>query len=372
MPGNAALRTVAGLALGWALAWAPAGCASAGEVEGAISLAADDLVVGGALAALTDLAEADHELDQSTLPADTLMRPAALTLVDATAATARQALAHALGAEWWHDGARIRFGRGGRPSGTPAVRLHPSSLQDDVGAELLVRQVLAPWLDVPGAGLAYLAEEGRWYATLPPRGHERLIEVLALIEHGVAQCPSLLADADAPDPRRALAHGVDARGWRAFARRVADAARISVAVAPALADGNADLALPAGTTLAELPARVAALGARCAFVRGALCLDVVAPIDREGAWQRVRPALIPIGHLARTAGDGELLAATIAVKVRPQAWTRAGYALAHRPAQSALVVVADDDALGAVLDALSRIDLLGLDDGLASLGAGAP
>ncbi|MBA3846376.1 MAG: hypothetical protein H0X45_07010, partial [Planctomycetes bacterium] len=156
MPGNAVLRIVAGLALGWSLSC----CAAAGESAGSISLAADDLLAGRALAALTDLSEADHELDQSTLAADVLTRRVALTLVEATPATARQALAHALGAEWWHDGARIRFGRGGHPSGVAEVKLHPSSLQGDVPAELLVRQVLAPWLAVPGAGLAYLAEEG--------------------------------------------------------------------------------------------------------------------------------------------------------------------------------------------------------------------
>lgn len=364
--GTVARRVLAAVAL------ALAAGAGAGEPAATISLAADDLVTGHALATLTDLSEIDHELDQSTLAADTLTQPVALTLIDATPATARQALAHALGAQWWNDGARIRFGRGGHPSGAAVVRLHPSSLNHDPGAEQLMRQVMAPWLAVPGAGLAYLAEEGRWYATLPASGHARLIEVLTLVERGAGQCPALIPDPDAPDPRRVLPRRVDGRGWRAFAHRLADVARISVALAPALADGGDELALPADTTFAELPARCAALGARAAFVRGALCLDVVAPEDREGAWQRVHPALIPIGHLVGDAGQGEVLAATIAVRVMPEVWTRPGYALFHRPTQAALVVVADDQALAAVLDALSRVDLLGLDDGLASLGAVAP
>ena len=341
--------------------------ASAGEAR--ISLSLDGQVAHAALGLAVRLGAGEQEIDPAELGSGAGAEPVVLSLVHASPATLRQAFAHALG-RWWtvSPSGAIRYQRAaGLPAARLTVRTHTTGLVRQNGVEARVRALLTPWLAEPAAGLTYEASEGLWSATLDSDGHARLIEALGVLERAAAPCPSLVIGPEQPAPDALLPSALIVDSWGDLARKLAQAARLSVSCVSGLPALARPLSLPAGR-LADLPARLEAAGVRAAIRHGVLCIGADEPVEREHPALRRRVVLLPIPHLVTRPVDGDVLVAAIRRHVAPAWWRLPGSGLEWLPERQALLVAADVATIHAVLDLCDRVDLLGLDAALAGLG----
>ena len=340
--------------------------ASAGEAR--ISLVLDGQVAHAALGLAVRLGAVEQEIDPAELGAGAGVEPVVLALIDATPATVRQAFAHALG-RWWTmtPSGAIRYQRAaGLPTGDLTVRTHTTGLVRQPEAEARVRALLTPWLAEPAAGLTYESAEGLWSATLDSDGHARLVEALGVLEGAAAPCPSLVVGSEQPAPDAQMANALIVATWSDLARKLAQTARLSVSCVSGLPALERPLSLPAGR-IAELPARLAAVGVRAAILHGVLCIGHDAPVEREHPARRRRVVLLPVLHLVTRPVDGEVLVATIRRHIAPAWWRMPGSGVEWLPERQALLVAADVATIHAVLDLCDRVDLLGLEAALAGL-----
>jgi hypothetical protein len=330
-----------------------------------------------ALAAVSQLNGTDQEMCEDDLLAKLGSRLVTFRLVDAAAAGQRQAIAHALDT-WWQINPdprkreRILYCRAqSLPHGVIEPRTHTSTLAKNPGIEPVVTSLMRPWLDMPDAGLAYVAEDGMWLAALNSDGHAHLDAVLSVVERGEPQCPSLIPDADEPDERVTLGKALRADSWTDLALRLSRELKISVSVSPRLAERSARPELTAGA-LPAIRDQLERAGAVVRSIHGIMCLDTQPIVDRELPAQRRRLALLPIGNLARAGVDAELIVVSIKRRVAPASWELPGWGIHQIAANRALLVAADVPTIAQVLDALDRIDALGIDAAFASPGPESP
>jgi hypothetical protein len=358
-----ACRGAAALAL-----WLALGAGLAGA-ESAVCFAtpAEGQAASEAVGALSALSGGDWRCDLDLL-AERGSRPLVLHLVNASPAEQLQAIAHALGCWWTRDasGAVIFTAASRLPQGRLRYQWTTSGLRDQRALEPLVDRLLAPWLG-GDAGLAYQPGDGLWPGTLDDAGHARLVEALSTIELSQPRCPDLVPDPDQPDLEATVTVPIPGGTWGETARELSAVARVSVALGPGLQPGAAGPSLIPPGDLREVLAQLEHAGARAAFRHGVLCLDAQTIVEREHPASRRRLALLPIGHLLRSELDGELVATSLERAVAPESWNQPGWALAYIAPTRSLLVAADVATIHAVLDALDRLDVLGLEDGLASL-----
>lgn len=353
---------------GCAIAVVLAFAAMAGAGEARISLMLDGQAAHAALGVAVRLGAGEQEIDPAEMGTGAGAEPVVLSLADAEPATVRQAFAHALG-RWWTvtPSGAIRYQRaGGLPAANMSVRTHTSGLVRQPDAEIRVRLLLAPWLAEPAAGLTYEPSEGLWSATLDSDGHARLVEALGVFERAVTGCPSLVVGSEQPAPDAMLTTALVVGSWSDLARKLAQAARLSVSCANGLPPLAHPLSLPAGR-LADLPARLEGIGVRAAIRHGVLCIGQDEPVEREHPARRRRVALLPVAHLVSRAVEGEVLVSAIRRHVAPGWWKLPGAALDWLPERQALLIAADVATIHAVLDLCDRVDLLGLEVALADL-----
>lgn len=329
------------------------------------------MVLGALLALETHLGDLHTDL----LLAGRGDTPVTLALTNASTASARQALAHAMGTWWFANraGAVVFIVSPGVPLGLCESRIRTSTL---IGAEwsvAVVEQLLAPWM-ANDAGLSYDAVEGSWSTTLDAEGHVRLHEILEILEKSVPRAPSLVPDADQPDPDLSIP-ALRAAHWPVLVRQCV-AAGLNISLSPRLRQeelpgGRIDI--PAGN-LGDLPRRLARVGIQAGLIRGVLCLASLSETieDREHPALRRRLAVLPIGHLMNNSAEGLALATILREHVANWWWSRPGAGLWYLDRAGALLVAADAPTIHAVNTALALIDRRGLKAGLERLGAGRP
>lgn len=344
----------------------------------AFSTGAAGMPAGQVLQALDELSSSHGQFDVDRLIAHADTRNVVISLVNADAAMARQALAHAMGC-WWAWAPAVP-GSGGwpwvltvnrhLPLAPVTVRWTTSTLRLRPVLESEVERLLEPWLG-GHAGLAYQEDTALWPATLDADGHAQLAAILGIIGRPEAQCPSRVADPDLPDLDRHLDAPLSAATWGAFADALARRAGICVALGPGLrADGAVPLDLRPGS-LGELPGAIAGLGAHAAFRHGVLCIEASAPAadipdpdhtesgiitDREHPGSRRRLAVIPLGRLAADDAAGALLVADLTANVDPGWWKQPGADLVYLNDAHALLAAADPDTLQDLLDAIDAVE----------------
>ncbi|MBA2479844.1 MAG: hypothetical protein H0V44_04210 [Planctomycetes bacterium] len=295
-----------------------------------------------------------------------------LSLIAATPAAMRQAFAFSTGC-WWAraaDGPEVVYTTDTHlPSGPQSVRWVTSGLVDQPALEPLVAGLMLPWLG-GDAGLSYQSDIGRWPATLDRAGHAQLTEILTLLERPRPHAPSWLPDPDCPDLEIRIAAPLRAAVWGGMARAISQATGISVALAPDLParDAADTIDVPPGS-VSTLIAGLNRQGVSARCIRGVLCLGRAAVSDLEHPGSARRTAVLPIGQLVRSDVDGELITAVLTRRVSTNSWKRPGYCLSYLPQHRSLLIAADVPAIHAVMEAIERLDRLGIDDGLASLDA---
>lgn len=343
---------------------------SAADNSARISYMCREQNVQRTLTVLSDLCEAGQELGTDDLIAGMGDQTITLALADASPATQRQAVAHALGC-WWalHPDKGVVYTRGqAMPCGTLNVRTYTSGLRGGKDWEDLVRQIMKPWLSAPNSGLSYQGDIGVWSATMDNQGHARLVEALSLLERPAPQAPPDIPDPDTPDLLRRLPMAIRANSWPDLAAELSRAAGISISIGQTLRSGKPEFTVES-SPLASLHGQFARNDVQAQFIHGVLCLDRQPILEREHPGQRRRLAVLPIAHLASTRLDGELLVAALRRRVEPAWWDMPGAALSLLPDGSALIVSADATTISAIGDALDRIDRMGMEEGLDALNA---
>jgi hypothetical protein len=342
---------------------------SATESTSTVTFSASDAAAADVLGALVELSRMPQHIDTEFAGQAPRI---SLFLAQASPAGLRQAVAHAFGCWWAHaaEGPEIVYTRDAHlPAGRQSVRWATSGLIDQPALETLVTGLMTPWLG-GDAGLSYQPDIGRWPATLDRAGHAQLTDLLTLLERATPRCPSRLPDPDEVDLEARIEAPLRSGTWSSLARAISKAGGISVALAPDLPAnlGTQDIELPPGT-LASVVSALERQGISARCVHGVLCLGRQPVGDREHPGTLRRLALVPIPQLIQRDVDGELIAAALERRVAPNAWARPGYALAYLPKAGGLLIAADAPTIHEVLDALDRLDRLGVDDGLASLDA---
>jgi hypothetical protein len=260
--------------------------------------------VSDLIASLGSLNGDAYQPDINLLLAGISATRATISLVDASPATCRQALAFALDC-WWandSDGNIALLTGNNPPQGPLLVRTCTSTLRRQPTIPPLVERLLAPWLS-GDAGLSYLPEDASWAATLDKEGHRRLFELLRMCETVGARANTRVADADLPDLRRLTSEDLTMHSWNTLVTGLAQNMHASVALAPRL---QLMAFPPTGIrlrqqALGQIIASLHEYGIRARWSHGVLCLSEngrpTARFDREHPAQRRQLALIPIGHL---------------------------------------------------------------------------
>ena len=313
---------------------------------------------------------------------------ARFSLIQASSAACRQALAFSLDC-WWayeSDGIIALLTSDNPPQGVVSVRTCTSTLRRQPAIPPLVDRLIAPWLDgkiggkIRGkedgkTGLSYLPEDATWAATLDDNGHQRLFELLRVCERLSARATTRIPDVDLPDLRRLILTEIAVHNWGALVEELAQSMQASVAIAPLLQLQK----FPLGGVrirqqkLDQIISTLREYGIVSRWSHGVLCLSEndrqPARFDREHPAQRRQLACIPIGHLLSQALDGEVLATMIRRYVTPSSWDLPGAGLELLDQNRVLLVAGDIDAQHAVLDAINTIDRLGMELWLSSLTA---
>lgn len=285
------------------------------------------------LAALRNLDIGRHEVPIGVAAASALPRAVTVHLAQADAAAVRQALAFALDAWWAQDdqGATLYRPDLVLPLGPLSSRTYTSNLIGRLDRERLVQEVLAPWLALPGCGLALDAGSGTWAATLDRDGHRRLVEALDLLERGTASVPSWIPPPGNRSPDLRLGHAIQSDAWEDLALVLGQAVGVSIAVHPHMPPAPGVITLPAGG-LDEVGTRLTALGVDHAWINGVWCWGRERPRDRQHPAQGRRLALVPAPSLS---DETALLLVRGALHRHDPAWSLPG----------ACLVVAEPDLL---------------------------
>ena len=296
-------------------------------------------------------------------------RPVTVALVNTAPVARDQALAFAAGA-WWAidaDGRSRLTLSPAPPRGRLRADRRPCNLTGDPTAITLVSNALTPWTTrIPGDAirqgtLSYDEASASWIATLDNSGHNRLLDVLTLLQTPRPQAPALLPDLGLPPVDTVYALAIPSGAWRDWCQQFAAAVAANVSIDPALA---ATIPPPLTVTggLREVQAALRAQGIASQCFAGTWCLgssaQVPAIANREHPAQRSRLALVPIPHLLQEGVTGEALAEALRAAVAPPAWTLPGWTLSWRPTLQALIVIADPPTIHLVLDALDILDRL--------------
>jgi hypothetical protein len=325
-----------------------------------------------ALTTLTEMTTTRFELDVSALVEGLGSANLAFLLLDASPASRRQAIAHALGC-WWADTPAhgvILTHASHLPNGPLLVNSFTSTLIRYPAYEDLVRRLLLPWLG-GDAGLSLLPDSGMWTATLDAAGQARLSEIISILERGTAQCASMLGDPDQPDLERVVTTPCHATTWTALIEGLATGCSCSVSVDRTTRSGP----FPgAGVSiglchLAEVPALLRDAGLTARFLHGVLCISrrgLPPPCDRQHPGQRRLIALLTIPQLAASRVDGELIATSLKrlTGVADDWWSQPGADLVYLEPLHALLVSADLPTQMEVLAAVGLLDRLGVTEGL--------
>ena len=341
-----------------------------------VTYSATDQEVSDLIAGLGSLNGDAYQPDIHMLLAGIGTTRATMSLVDASPATCRQALAFALDC-WWandSDGNIALLTGNNPPQGPLLVRTCSSTLRRQPTIPPLVERLLAPWLS-GDAGLSYLPEDASWAATLDKEGHRRLFELLRVCENVGARATTRVADADLPDLRRLTSEDLAIHSWGSLVTGLAHNMHASVALGPRLqlqAFPSTGIRIRQ-QTLGQIIASLHEYGIRARWSHGVLCLSEnnrpPARFDREHPAQRRQLALIPIAHLITNELEGNILATMIRTHVAPGSWDLPGTALELLDHNRALLVAADLDTQHAVLEAVNAIDRLGMELGLQTLAA---
>ena len=310
-------------------------------------------------------------------------RPVTLALFSAAPVARDQALAFAAGA-WWAidtDGNSQLTRAPAPPHGRLRADRRPYNLSADPTAITLVTTALAPWTTrIPGDAvregtLGYDPASASWFATLDDAGHNRLLDVLTLLQTPRPQAPALLPDLGLPPSETIYAVDVPGGAWRDWCQQFATAVSANVSIDPTLA-ATIPPPLSAHGGMRDIQAALSVQGIASQCLAGTWCLGPSAQIpviaNREHPAQRSRLAFIPIPHLLQEGVTGEALAEALRAAVAPPAWTLPGWTLSWRPTVQALIVIADPPTIHAVLDALDSLDRNGPAAGMAALAPATP
>ena len=369
---NQRLRWIVGLLL-----WCVTNVIWSGEVVvNRVTYNASNQEVSDLIASVGSLSEDAYQPDIHLLLTGINATRATVSLVNASPATCRQALAFALDCWWAHDSdGNIALLTGNSPPQGPLlVRTCTSTLRRQPSIPPLVERLIAPWLS-GDAGLSFLPEDASWAATLDKEGHRRLFELLRVCENLGARATTRVADVDLPDLRRLTSKDLAIHSWDTLVNELAQSMHASVALAPRL---QLQAFPPTGMrirqqALGQIISSLHEYGIRARWSHGVLCLSEngrpPARFNREHPAQRRQLALIPIGHLITSELEGNILATMIKNYVAPGSWDLPGTALELLDHNRALLVAGDLDTQHAVLEAVNAIDRLGMELGLQTLAA---
>ncbi|TVR45159.1 MAG: hypothetical protein EA402_05015 [Planctomycetota bacterium] len=306
-------------------------------------------------------------LDLDILPdASSLEGPGLwLTLHEAPIGAALQAMAHASDRWWWFEAAAWRYHLiardAGMGAGTLSVRSYSSSMRNRHDLEVVVRQIMTPWLGRSGSGLASIPWTGQWTATLPPPGHEQLTQVLAALEQGQLMVPSPRPLRDIPSFAEADQHHnlppVRSRRWAQVMIDQAQALQVSLSVSPSVA------ALPLAERAIELQVHSVAAFARhlrqqgftAEWVDGVLCVDLAAIARRAHPLLSRRLIVLPIPQLT-ASHDGALISAGLQRATASIGWHEPERVCIFVANPDRLMIAVEENAVSMILDALDHFE----------------
>lgn len=304
-------------------------------------------------------------LGEHTVPPHQRIAPQVrVHLTGADPAMVRQATAHALGA-WWTVTANGTLYRQHLevPHEPLLSRTYTSALVADAAWEPLIKDLLAPWLAVPGSGIALDPGSGLWVATLDAAGQHRLVTLIGVIERREPTCPTLIPHPLAALPMRATTGRITAQTWADLATRLAQQLGISISRSADLPPPPVLIDLPAGS-VNEHGAHLARWRIQSAWIDGVWCWSAAPPVRREHPAQRSRFALLPTIQI-RDNTSGHLLASALSRAIfgeQPAPGQRVHYV----PALRGILASGDAEALHQLWDRLERAELDGLPAAVAT------
>ena len=290
-----------------------------------------------------------------------------LSLHQANRAALLQALAHGAGGWWWFDRFdrryRITTSIAPRMTELAEVRSHPTSLVNRHDLEPIIHQLMAPWTEQKGNGLASVPWTGQWSATLPPQGHSQLTNILRLLELGEHAIPSPLPQQDLPAKSVFAARDTPFVGghaaWSSFLLDAAKHFRFSLSVAPSVVQLPAKNILGRWQSLPDLLDFLHDGGLQAQWVSGVLCVDLVPVQRKEHPIFARQVMLLPIPHLINKA-DGHLLAAQLKQATAAAiAWSEGGRLCTFIEQPPRLLIAVEGQAVNHLLDALDRFERSG-------------
>jgi|GEM_PF-4938265 len=305
--------------------------------------------------------------DQVIPPGTTLAPRVRLVLRHADMATVRQALAHAVDATWSiAPGGATQYRRDTLLANGPLrTKTYTSTLMNVPHWETVVRQALRPWLIASSTGLALDSRTGLWVATLDGAGHERLVDLLALLEAGQPRCPNSVPHPQALPPRAGLATTVTASTWSDLAERLSQQMDVSISCAPTMPVPPPVMTLTPGN-FTHLTQALARLHLRTGWIDGVWCWGSEIPRLRQHLAQRSRFALLPVP--VDDDATALLLSGGLQNLVAPGTWQDAGALLLWINRRRSFLVSHDPAVAHQVWDVLDRCERFGIDATLATAG----
>ena len=329
-----------------------------------ISVSITDMPAGTALATLSELGDNQFQPDAASLGPGEMARQLSIELVQASPEQTATALAHALGA-WWLPESGRSFILTRSPAvpnpGTLSTKAYSSKFIKQPEIEATVQAALAPWLGGK-RGLAYHAESGRWYATLDESGHERLRQVLTLLERPNASVPPGIPNAADPLPTERLDQSVEATSWPELLEKLAHASGRSVSISATLA--AQPLGAPihlAPQALTTLPIALQQADVQARWLAGVLCLDDKAISAAEHPALDWYPALIPLGHLGDNLTN-QTLTVRLESRIDAQVWQRPGTSITYLAEYGMLFASGRNQTIQTLVNHIDALDRSGVSD----------
>ncbi len=305
--------------------------------------------------------------DQVVPPGTTVAAKIRLVLRHADLATMRQALAHALDATWSvAPGGAIHYRRDDLLAlGPLRTKTYTSTLINEPNWENIARQALRPWLTGEATGLALDSRSGLWVATLDGAGHERLVDLLSLLESGLPRCPTSVPHAQALPPRTGLATTVTASTWSDLAERLSQQLDVSISCAPTMPLPPPVMMVTPGN-FTHLTATLEHLHLRTAWIDGVWCWGSETPRQRQNLAQRSRFAFLP----APVDDDATalLLRGGLQNIVAPATWKNSGALLLWVTKRRSFLISHEPAVAHQIWDVLDRCEQGGLESTLATAG----
>lgn len=313
--------------------------------------------VSAALNHFANIYDQQYTINSTLLQQGIGTRRIYISLRQANATSALQALCHAMGDNiWWYKDSHANIiitSKNAAPIvGATQTTIYSSTINNSQQYHSAVIDILSPWQLANQGGVSLLNNKQRWISTLSARGHQDLKHILRILEQGATQIPTLSMQQRAQ--AWPLTTDIQGTQWAHTLQTLSAEIKCSISISQSLMRKQQAITLTA-CLLKDLIPQLRSYGIYARWIEGVLSCDSSPIVDRQHSASGRHIVGLSLRHLA-TAENQEKIVAHLRRSIMPQYWKRSGCSLLYISQQQTLLIAAHESALSAVMAELRRID----------------